>query len=164
MNNHYFKNLADGLTYLFVAFLIPIVMLLAEMIFSFNNVFCLIISIMILTFSLGRDYFFAYYEDVNNKYLLFGILLGVQLVISSFFFAVAGKISGKTEYQLLFIIGYVFYCVITLFFFLYPLPYFIKDCIELSREFSAQKTSMKPGPLSNNNMVHGANHTNENKS
>ena len=164
MNGHYFKNIADGLTYLFIAFLLPVIMLIGEMIFSLENASYLIVSALILTFSLGRDYFFAYYDRVNSKYLTFGILLGVQGLISGLFYELIGQMAGVEKYELTFKISYCVFCFLSLVFYLFPLPYFVKDCKALAQEFSNQKNSIDLGPLSKNKMVHGAVYAIEEKS
>ena len=165
MNGHYFKNIADGLTYLFIAFLLPVVMLICEMIFSIDNASYLLLSVLILTFSLCRDYFFAYYDRVNSKYLVFGILLGVQLLFVGVFYKVIGEISGVAGYESIFKVCYCVFCILSSFFILFPLPYFAKDCKVLAQEyFNQKKNCIVLGPLSQNNMVHGAIYTSEENS
>lgn len=153
-NSHYFKGATDGISYLFVAYLLPLIMLLGEMIFSINNASYLIISSLILTFSLGRDYFFAYYDRVNSKYLLFGVLLCVQILVCGFFYIVIGHIS-ISEHKFMFTVFYVLFCILSFVFYLCPLPYFIKDCKALAQEFFNKENCINLGPLSKNNMAHG---------
>lgn len=150
LNRHYFESFGDSLSYIVIAYLLPIILLIVDAVCLADKPTVFISSTLILTFSLSRDYFYEVYKRTHIRYVLFGMGLAVQFIISVAYYVYLS--SGDVFYFPV----YVVFCVISGLVYFYPFWYFVKDCVSLADEYFDSKNN-KDGFLSNNGMSHGDN-------